>query len=55
VRRHPADADTLVVNTRVARFLPLQVFHLLGFRRRRWEGSVLVVSRRKYDLAGPRG
>jgi predicted deacylase len=55
VSRSREDADTFVVNTRVARLLPLQVFHLLGFRKRRWEGNRLVVSRRKYDLAGPQG
>jgi len=53
VARHPADPDTYVVNTRVARLMPLQVFHLLGFRKRRWDGDRLVVSRRAYDLRGP--
>lgn len=53
VRRHPTDPDTLVVDTRVARLFPLQVFHLLGFRRRRWQGGRLEVGRRRYDLAGP--
>jgi hypothetical protein len=41
------------MNTRIARILPLQIFHLLGFRRRRWIDKDLVVSRRSYDLAGP--
>ena len=54
VRRLAADGSSLVVNTRVARLVPLQIFHLLGFRRRRWGGGLLEVSRRRYDLVGPR-
>lgn len=53
VRRDPDDSETLVVNTRMARFFPLQIFHLLGFRRRRWSGSDLVVSRRRHDTESP--
>jgi hypothetical protein len=41
------------MNTRIARILPLQIFHLLGFCRLRWIHRYLVVSRRSYDLAGP--
>jgi len=47
------DPGTLIVNTRVARLFPLQVFHLLGFRRRRWAGNKLIVSRRRHDTDGP--
>lgn len=47
------DAGTLLVDTRIARLFPLQVFHLLGFRRRRWSGNKLIVSRRRHDTAGP--
>ena len=53
VRRDPLNKDFLIINTRIARILPLHVFHLLGFRRRRWIDKDLVVSRRSYDLAGP--
>lgn len=53
VKRHPADADTLIINTRIARIFPLQIFHLLGFRKRRWREDKLVVSRRKYDTKSP--
>ena len=48
-----SDPDTLEINTRVARFFPLQIFHLLGFRRLRWSKDRLVVSRRKFDAASP--
>jgi succinylglutamate desuccinylase len=53
VRRDRLDEDSLIINTRIARILPLQIFHLLGFRKRRWFGRHLVVSRRAHDLAGP--
>jgi hypothetical protein len=48
-----SDPETLEIDTRVARFFPLQIFHLLGFRRRRWRGSQLIVSRRKFDTMSP--
>ncbi len=53
VSRVPGDPSTLYVNTAVAQLFPLQIFHLLGFRRRRWDGNKLVVSRRKHDTSGP--
>ena len=53
VWRHPGDAESLIVNTRVARFFPLQIFHLLGFRKRRWLGDQLIVSRRRHDTQSP--
>lgn len=53
VRRDPLNENFLIINTRIARILPLQVFHLLGFRRLRWTDKYLVVSRRSYDLVGP--
>jgi len=53
VRRDNNDKNVLIVNTNVARILPLQIFHLLGFRRRRWTGGRLIVSRRAYDQEEP--
>ncbi|HEU4709992.1 MAG TPA: succinylglutamate desuccinylase/aspartoacylase family protein [Pyrinomonadaceae bacterium] len=53
VRRDPLNENFLIINTSIARFLPLQVFHLLGFRRLRWTDKYLVVSRRSYDLVRP--
>jgi succinylglutamate desuccinylase len=49
VRRQDSNADTLFVHTRVARFFPLEIFHLLGYRKRLWRDGVLVVSRRSFD------
>lgn len=53
VRRDKVNANVLIINTRIARLVPLQIFHLLGYRKLRWSDEFLVVSRRAYDLAGP--
>ena len=53
VRRHPRLPDALLVNRRVARWATVQVFHLLGFRKRRTEGDRYVFSRRAYDFRPP--
>lgn len=53
VRRNSVDPATLIINTSIARLFPLQVFHLLGFRRRRWINNKLIVSRRRHDTSGP--
>lgn len=54
VKRHPTLQDNLVVNQSKARWFALEVFHLLGFRKRRVEGDTLVVGRRKPHLANGR-
>ncbi len=53
VRRDRSRRGVLLVDTRIARAFPLEVFHLFGYRKVRWTGSDLVVSRRVFDLAGP--
>ena len=53
VTRDPNDHEKLIINTRVARLFPLQIFHLLGYRKRRWSGNRLVVSRRRHDTESP--
>jgi hypothetical protein len=47
VRRDPGDQNTLIIDRRIARWFALQVFHLLGYRKRRMNGDLLVVSRRQ--------
>lgn len=54
VSRHPEREDSLVVDTRIARWFPLEIFHLFGFRKLRWQGPVLIVSRRRHDLRRPK-
>ncbi|MGE0555819.1 MAG: succinylglutamate desuccinylase/aspartoacylase family protein [Gemmatimonadales bacterium] len=46
VSRDPERPDVLLVDRRTARWLALEVFHLLGYRRERVEGDLLVVTRR---------
>jgi predicted deacylase len=53
VRKSPFDDETLEIDTRIARLFPLQIFHLLGFRKRRWRDNKLIVSRRKFDTKSP--
>ena len=49
VRKHANDPSALIVNTHLARLFPLQVFHLLGYRKLRWDEDFLVVTRRKFE------
>lgn len=53
VRRDELHFETLVVDTTVAKLMPLQVFHLLGFRKLRWTDDELVVTRRRHDTTSP--
>jgi len=47
VSRSPERPDTLVVNRQIARFLAKELFHLLGYRRKKSEGDVMLFSRRE--------
>ncbi|MBL8180039.1 MAG: succinylglutamate desuccinylase/aspartoacylase family protein [Blastocatellia bacterium] len=53
VRRDELHNETLIVDTTVAKLMPLQVFHLLGFRKLRWTDNELVVTRRRHDTTSP--
>jgi predicted deacylase len=53
IRGDSRDVDRLAVNTKLARFFPLQIFHLLGYRKLRWDGDILYVSRRRFDTHSP--
>lgn len=48
VRRHPELPGGFIVDRRYARFLALELFHLLGFSRRSEVGRYLVMARRNY-------
>ena len=43
----------LTVDTRIARWFPLEIFHLFGYRKIRQSGNPLVVTRRVYDSEKP--
>lgn len=50
VRRHPNRPRTLVLDRRFARWRAMEVLHLLGYRKVRVFGDLLLVSRRRHDL-----
>ncbi len=52
VSRDPEHRGTLRIDTRVARLYPMDIFHLLGYRRVRREGRVIYVTRRMHDRPG---
>jgi succinylglutamate desuccinylase len=47
VSRSKVQSDALVVNKRVAKFLAVELFHLLGYRRKRDDGEEMIFSRRE--------
>ncbi len=47
ISRSQLQPEALVVDRRIARFLAVQLFHLLGYRRKRDDGNVMIVSRRE--------
>ena len=47
VDRHPEEEGALLVNPGIARWYSLELFHLLGFRRRPSKGARLVMVHRK--------
>ena len=49
VKRHPEREGAFEVDTQIARFLALKIFHLLGYRRVSPLGRILVMARRKHD------
>ncbi len=53
IKKNPANPLELVINKRVARWLVIEILHLLGYRKKRQEGDCLIVTGRKYDLADP--
>ena len=53
IQRSPESATEFIVNRKIARWLVIEIFHLLGYRRKRIENGKLVVTRRKFDFHGP--
>ena len=53
VRRHAERPGAFIVNRRIARFLTLDLFHLLGFKRVGPAGRFVVMTRRRYDEPSP--
>ena len=57
VERHPERPSAFVVDRKIARWMALELFHLLGFRRVGAKGRFVVMGRRDFDYTrnGPRG
>lgn len=52
VRRHADIRGAFVVDQGTARWHAMELFHLLGFRRRGEKGRFLIMSRRAHDVGG---
>lgn len=55
VNRDPMEKHTLIVNKRIARFLAVEIFHLLGFRSKQRFENEIRFTRREYDVRGVAG
>lgn len=53
IKKHPDAENTLVVNTKIARWYVIELFHLLGFRKEMRINGKLIVAKRKYDTIKP--
>lgn len=45
---------TMVVNTKVAKWYSKEILNLMGYRRKKKKGDLVLYMRRKYDFKGPR-
>ncbi|MBS1809981.1 MAG: succinylglutamate desuccinylase/aspartoacylase family protein [Acidobacteria bacterium] len=48
----PTDKNSLVINTRIARWFVIEICHLLGFRKHAQVGDQLIISRRRQSSWG---
>ena len=53
VRRYENNKNILSVNTRIARWLSLSLFHLMGFRKRETKGHRMIFVKREFDTTAP--
>lgn len=53
INKNPNEPSSYIINTNIARFLVMNIFHLFGYRRERKEGKTIIVSRREYDSVSP--
>ncbi len=49
---HPEDSHTLIIKKSLYEDIRERL-HMLGFRRKRFEGDQVIITRREYDLTGP--
>lgn len=53
VRRHPVRPQTLIIDQAIARWFPLEILHLLGYRQQEVLGTTLLASKRRFDVRPP--
>ena len=53
IKKHPRIDSALVMNTQIARWFGLELFHLLGYRKISREGAKMLLIKRKFDLKTP--
>ncbi len=51
IYKYPKMENTLVVNTDIARWFAVEIFHLLGFRKVKTQGKTLIFSKIKHDIS----
>jgi len=47
INNHPTNNLKLIINQKIAKFYAIDIFHLLGYRKRRIENGQIMVSRRR--------
>lgn len=53
IKKNPEESSSYIINTKIARFMVMNIFHLFGYRREKKEGNTIIVSRREYDSKSP--
>ena len=53
IAKHEGKDYELVVNTNIARWYVIELFHLMGFRRKEKGENKIIFRRRQYDFKGP--
>jgi len=53
ITRNPEATNEFIINQRIARWYVVEIFHLLGYRKKRVEGERLIVTKREYDIRRP--
>ena len=53
INKHPETENTLIINTKIARWFVIEFFHLLGFRKELRLNGKLIVTKRRYDTIEP--
>ena len=53
IYKSPHRKNELVAYHKIARWFVVEIFHLLGYRKKRVRGQHIIFTKRKYDLKGP--